>query len=264
MCAEAPDTRIAQEAALRNADISKEALDWYKQVYTDSAPDRAAASQVAREQSTIQRDLSQEALASVRDERDRYKTTFQPIEDRIANDAITFNTPARREAAARAAVADSEIALNVERQGSQQALERRGVTAGSGKSLALQGAMDLGAAKIKAGAANSARDRIEAVGSAKLMDAAGLGRGVVQNTATQAQIGLNSGNSSVGNASVPLGVQQQGAQLMGHGFSTAMQGNSSAANINMGVANQQAGVDSANGQQAAAGASAAASIAIAI
>jgi hypothetical protein len=38
MCNEAPDTRIAQQAAVDNAQISKDALEWYKQTYTDGRP----------------------------------------------------------------------------------------------------------------------------------------------------------------------------------------------------------------------------------
>jgi hypothetical protein len=67
-------------------------------------------------------------------------------------------------------------------------------------------------AAAKAAAGNTARTNTETVGSAKMMDAAGIGRGVISNQATQAQIGLNSGNSSVNNANAPnviaLGAQR--------------------------------------------------------
>ena len=264
MCTDSPDTRIAQQAALENAKISKDALEWYKQIYGESAPDRAAASERAREQSDLQLQASREALDTVRSERDRYNTTFKPIEAKIAEDALAYNTPMRKDYEARKAGADMEIMLANQRATTNREMERRGVLPGSGRALALNDSFTLGASKLRAGAENSARDRIEAVGNAKLMDAAGLGRGVVQNSATQAQIGLTSGNSSVGNAMQPLAIGQQGAQLMGQGFNTAMQGNNSSANINMGIANAQAGVDSANAQQAGAAAGAVATIAVAI
>lgn len=264
MCADSPDTRIAQEAALRNADISQDALNWYKQIYADSAPDRAAASQAARDQSAAQTGLARETLGIAQDERQRYKSTFQPVEDKIVSDAMAYNTPQRKDYEARKAGADMEISLAGQRQATERDLERHGVMPGSGRALALGDTFTLGASKLRAGAENSARDRVEAVGSAKLMDAAGLGRGVVTNQATQAQIGLNAGNSSVANANLPNTITSQGASLMGQGYNTAMQGNTSAANINMGIANAQAGVDSANSQTAGAAGSAIGTIGMAI
>jgi hypothetical protein len=264
MCNEAPDTRIAQQAAVDNAQISKDALEWYKNVYAEGAGDRAAASQAAREQAGLQADLSRQSLESQAEERDRYKTTFQPLETRIASDAMGYDTPARREEAARQAVADTQMALSRAQDSSRRALERRGVMPGSGAALALSGSMDLGGAKAEASAANTARQRVETVGAAKLMDAAGLGRGVVSNQATQAQIGLTSGNSSVNNANMPNVINQQGASLMQQGFNTGIQGNQSAGHLDMGVANAHAGVDAANGQTAMGAGTAVAGIAMAI
>lgn len=264
MCSEAPDTTIAQQAAVQNAALGKEALDWYKQTYNDGAADRASASDMAREQAGIQNDTSKLALEAAQKANDRYNTIYAPVEDKIVADAQSYDTPERREAAARSAVADQEIALNNQRTQTNQMLERRGITLSSGKGLALATQFDLGAAKNKAGAANTARERVESVGAAKMMDAAGLGRGVVGTQATQAQIGLQAGNSAVGNATAPSTIAQQAGSAVGQGYSTAIGANTSAANINLGIGSAQAGVDASNGQQMAAGASAAASIAIAI
>jgi hypothetical protein len=264
MCSDAPDTRIAQEAALKNAEISKEALEWYKQVYSDGAPDRNAASQLARQQSQKQIALSDLAIQTATEANDRYKTKFAPVEDRIVADAMAYDTTARRESEAREAVADTQIALTGQQQATTRSLERRGVSLGSGKAMALQGQFDLGAARLKAGAANSARERVETIGAAKMMDAAGIGRGVVGNQATQAQIGLNASNSGVASAATPITLANQSAALMGQGYNTALQGNTSSANIGMGIANAQAGVDAANGQTAAAGAAAVGTIAVVI
>lgn len=264
MCASSPDMTIANEAAARNAQISQDALDWYKQQYADTAPQRQQASDLALKQSTLQNELSQEALTTSQEQNQRYKDTFEPIENRIASDAMNYDTPAARQAAAAAASADVQTSLDAQRQASQRAQERTGVLPNSGRSLALAGSYDLGAAKLKAGAANTARQQVQTIGAAKLADAAGLGRGVVSNQATQAQIGLQSGNSAVGNAGVPLAVASQGAQLMGQGFNTALQGNTSAANINLGMAKAQSGVDAANSQTAEGAGTAVAGIAMAI
>ena len=239
MCSDAPNMDGVNAAAAANAAISKEALDWYKQIYADTADDRARATELSLQQADVQNQLSQQQLQMSQEERARYKDTFQPIEQRIASDALAYDTPARREEAARAAVADSEIALSGQRDATMRDLARRGVNPASGRMAALSGTMDLGAAKMKASAANTARQRVETVGAAKMADAAALGRGVVSNNSTAAQIGLQAGNSSVGNAQVPLTTANQGAALMGQGFNTAIQGNASAGQMYGMAANAQ-------------------------
>jgi hypothetical protein len=264
MCNEAPDTRLAQQAAVDNAQISKDALEWFKQTYTDGAPDRAAASQAAREQAGLQADLARQSLSTQADERNRYKNTFQPVENRIVSDAMGYDTPGRREAAAGQAMADvgSQFALSGDAAARDAAA--RGVDPSSGNFAATLARQAISEAAAKAAAGNTARDRVETVGNARLMDAAGLGRGVVSNQATQAQIGLSSGNSSVNNANVPNMVNQQGANLMQQGFNTGIAGNASAGQMNLGAANAQSGVDAANGQTAMGAGTAVAGIAMAI
>lgn len=264
MCADAPDTSGMNAAAVNNANISKDALDFYKQQYADSAPDRAAASKLAIDQATTQNKLSDAQLQSSQQSQDRYNSTFVPVENKIASDAMAYDTPARRESEAAAASADAERAISGQRDASTRAMERSGALPSSGRALAMQGTIDLGAAKIKAGAANTARRNVETVGAAKLADAAGVGRGVFTNNTTQAQIGLNAGNSSVANGQVPLAVTQSGAQLMGQGFQTGIQGNTSAGNMYGNIAGIQNGTSAANGQSAAAAGTAVAGIAIAI
>src|SRR5262249_47611972 len=155
------------------------------------------------------------------EERDRYKTTFQPIEAKIAADAMAYDTPARREAAAAAAGADVGMAADAQRQATMRTMERSGAMPSSGRVMAMQGAIDIGTAKAKVAAQNKARSDVETIGAAKMADAAGLGRGVVTNQAMQAQLGVTAGNSSVANGTTPLQVAAQGAQMMGQGFQTA-------------------------------------------
>lgn len=264
MCSDAPDTSGMNKAAEKQAEIGERALSWYQEMYKDSAPERKAASAAALEQAGLQRDLAVQSMETQRQERDRYNTTFKPIESKIAADAMAYDTPARREAAAREAMASQEIALSGARQAGARMMERRGVTPNAGRSQGLQTTLTLGAAKAKAGAANVARERVATVGAAKLADAAGLGRGVITNQGTQAQIGLSAGNSSVGNASVPLSISQQGAQLGGQGFGTALQGYQGSANTYGQIAGIQSGVDAQNSQSTMAGASTIAMVGVAI
>jgi hypothetical protein len=83
-------------------------------------------------------------------------------------------------------------------------------------------------------------------GHALKTDAAAALSGLPANAATQAGLALSSGNSSVGNAQIPLNVAMQGIGMMGQGFNTAIAGNNSAGNLYGQIGQIQNGTDSAN------------------
>jgi hypothetical protein len=245
-CSDAPDTTAMNEAAKASAELGREAYSFYKQEYEKGAPDRAEATALAKEQAGIQNELSKQQLALSKQERDRYTSTFQPIEQKIAADAMGYDTPARREAEAAAASADMERGISAQRDATTRAMGRSGALPNSGRVMAMQGMLDVGAAKAKAGAANTARTQVETIGSAKMMDAAGLGRGVIGNQGTTAGIALNAGNSAVGNGNQPVNIAAAGAGLMGQGFQAGLQGQGQAGNLYGQAANIQQRADAAN------------------
>lgn len=230
-CSDSPDTSGINAAAVANAGIGQEALDFYKQQYADQAPVRDAATNLSLEQAQLQNAASKKQIAAADDSLAYQKDTFRPVEEKLASDAMNYDTPARREAAAAAATSDVERSVSAQRDASTRALERTGALPSSGRALALQGSMDLGAAKLKAGAANTARQQVEAQGTARLGDVANLGRGIASGQVAQLQSGVQAGNSAVGNATTANAVNTSGNGTMQQGFSTALQGNSSAGSL---------------------------------
>lgn len=231
MCADSPDYSGMNRAAEANAALSKESLDFYKQVYAEQKPAREAAAKIAMDVANQQLESSKQNTAISNDYWNYQKDTFRPLEEGIVADAQTYDTTARRESAASEAVADVGMQAEAARQAHTRQQQRMGVNPSSGKALALQSQMGMAEALGKAGAANQARDKIELQGYARKMDAANLGRGLASSQATSAGVALNAGNSAVGNAGTPLTQAQQAAATMGQGFSTAIQGNNSAGQL---------------------------------
>ena len=241
MCSsDAPDTSKQQEAALQMSQLSKEQLDWAKQIYGETAPDRANAIQRANAVSDAQLESMNTQTALAKDYDAYNKSTFRPLEQGIVADAQTYDTPERREAEAAKATAGVEMSLANARGATMREQERAGVNPASGKIAAMQGVMDLGAAKLKAGAASAARTQVETVGQARKMDAANLGRGLASSQATSAGLALTAGNNSAGNAASTGGITAQGAALVNSGYSGAQQGLSNAAQTYGAIANTQA------------------------
>lgn len=73
-----------------------------------------------------------------------------------------------------AASADVEQNLAAQRGATLRDMQRKGVNPSSGAAMALQGTMDINAAKLKAGAANAARTQAETVGLARRMTLHGM------------------------------------------------------------------------------------------
>lgn len=231
MCADAPNTDGLNAAAEANAALSKDVLDFYKQSYAEQAPQRQAAAQISMDVANQQLEASRQNTAISNDYWNYQKDTFRPLEQGIVADAQAYDTTARRDAAASEAVSDVGMQAELARQSQTRQQQRMGVNPSSGKAMALQSQMGLSEAAAKAGAANTARDKVELQGYARKMDAANLGRGLASSQATSAGVALNAGNSAVSNAGTPLTQANQATATMGQGFSTAIQGNNSAGSL---------------------------------
>lgn len=129
--APAPDPLIGQAAA-SNAAISKETLDYYKARDLENKPFADEAKAIALDQartqvatSKKQNDMADETVAYT-------KSTFRPLEQKIADQAINYDTPARRDAEAAQAQADVGSATDAERANIGREVMSRGGDVNSG------------------------------------------------------------------------------------------------------------------------------------
>lgn len=228
-----PDPLVGQ-SALANSQISKDTLDWYKQKDAETAPYRDKAYQLALEQADLQNATSKKQLEMADDTYDYTKNTFRPIEQKIAADSLGWDTAARRDSESSQAMADVGTSIDAQRANAAREIESRGGDVNSGNYLAAiaRGTVMAGAQQGAAG--NQARKNVEAIGSAKMADAAAMGRGIAATNATQTQLGIQAGNSSLAAAQTPGNIAAQSGTLMAQGANTAIQGNSSAGNLMLG------------------------------
>ncbi|GEQ76473.1 hypothetical protein CTTA_3478 [Comamonas testosteroni] len=224
------DNSGANAAALMQAQLSKEQLDWAKQIYGETADERAAATavadQVSRSQLEAQNLQNKVAQAGYED----YTSTYRPLEQKLVADAQAYDTPERRAAEAASASADVETSIAAQRGATMRAMERSGVNPASGKVMAMAGALDIGAAKAKAGAANTAMKTVEQQGYARRMDAANLGRNIASAQGTSASIASQIGAGAVGSANAGLGAATSGQGILNSGYAGAQAGLAGAAN----------------------------------
>lgn len=226
-----PDTDGVNDAARANAALSKEALDWAKQRYAEEAPARQAAIDMAMKTANQQFDIAQQNADISKDYYDYQKGTFRPLEQGIVKAAEEYDTAARREQKAGQAVAGVNTQIDNARTAMRDRMASRGIDLSSGNVMAQEAAMAVQGGAAAAAAANKAREDVELQGYARKMDAANLGRGLASSQATSAGVALNAGNSSVGNAQVPVSIGNQATAGVQQGIQQAIGGNASAGSI---------------------------------
>lgn len=233
MCSDAPtpDPRMA-EAALRNAQIAEDALNWYRGVYErDLKP-------AQDEQRAMQQGLIQDYLTDRRRQRDfadeqnrYYQQTFKPIEEQMARDAMQYDSEeniARRQGIAGAAV--TQAFSNAQQQATRNA-SRMGINPNSGAFAALNArltnAQALGVAGARTGAAFDTIDR----GIALRTGAANFGRNMPNTAANYFSLANQTGGAANATGLSGMEMMRQNAGFVGQGFNQGMQGYTNAANI---------------------------------
>ncbi|CAN7467953.1 hypothetical protein LJR175_003124 [Variovorax sp. LjRoot175] len=250
--------------AMQQAQLSREQLDWAKQVYSNEAPDRAEAQRIGTEVSNAQIEQMRQQTDLTRQANEDYRTTYRPLEQEIVADAKNYDTPERRAAEAAAASSDVERSIAAQRGATMREMERAGVNPASGKTVAMQGTMDLGAARAKAGAANSASKAVEQIGYARRMDAANLGRNIASSQGTTAALAQQAGAGAMAAQQSILAAGQAGNANMNAGYAGAQQGLAGAGNTYGAVAGQQGAAAASKNATTAAGVGAVATIAVVI
>lgn len=249
---DSPDTDGINQAAVNNAAVSKEALDWWKTQYADQADERQAASDMATKTATLQNDISKQNADISKDYYDYQTGTFRPLEKSLVADAQGYDTPDRRESEAAQSITDVGTQFDAARRNMASVAADSGVSPSSGAFMGQMRALAAQEGASKASAANLARKGVETTGWAKKMDASSLGRNLPSSQTTAANTAVSAGSAATNSAQVPVTVGNQSTALMGQGYSQAIAGNQSAGNLYGQVAQINSG-DGGNAAGYAAG-----------
>ena len=196
--ASAQATDAASAAASEQNALSKEQFDWNKQIYErDTAP-------MQRQQMEMQTRIAEDSLARAQkqdvladEQKAYYDGTFKPIEQKVAADAMGYDSD--ENVARRSGMAGANVNQQFSNARGQSArLAGRyglGSTAFSGPAGSSERAQALGAAGAQTGAAFETMDK----GIQLRAGAANFGRNM-PNTALSSYSGANSSSGTAGNA----------------------------------------------------------------
>lgn len=226
----APDPQIGQ-AAVMNAQTGADWLNFAKEQFATGNVRQesmdALTNKVINQQLDTQDQQNQWAL----EDRTRYKEKFQPLQDEFVDTAKNYDSPERQAQMAGEAKADVLKSADTQEQINQRQMASMGLNPASGRFQGIERAQDLNTALSSAGAQNSARQSVRDKGLALKADAINMGNGLPSQSAAAASMGLNAGNSAVGNSSTANGNWRSNVGIVGQGFGGAMQGFANQGNI---------------------------------
>lgn len=227
-----PIINAQAEQARYATQLAKEQFEWGKQIYAENKGVTDAINQ--RFMSSMD-----EQLGSAREDRERYETTFQPVEDRFVADAEAYDSPERRDlmrGRARAQVAQD---FDAQRQNSMRELESFGINPGAVRYAGLDIGVRTAQAATEAAAANQADLQTEDRGLALRREAIALGQRLPGQSQAEysgaGQAGVSGANTALATTASGANVMGTGSQWFGAGTNTLAQ---QAATTNTGFQNQ--------------------------
>lgn len=246
-----PDPQIGQ-AAIMQAQTGQDWLNFSKEQFAISNKRQEKVDelndQIQNEQLTAMRDSGAQSRAQW----ERYNEKYKPVEDRLIDDANNWDSAERQEVVAAEAKGDVMSSAAAAQQQNQRQMASMGVDPRSGRYAGIEKSADLSTALAAAGAQNSARSQVRMQGAAMREGVANMGRGATSTAAQQLGLGLQAGNSAMGNQLGVEGNFRANQQIMNQGFQGAMQGYSGQANTLMGQQGQAIQAQGQENQAAAA------------
>lgn len=239
--APSPDPNIGK-AAMKEAETGEDWLEFAKQQFDVGNERQNKMDALTNQVTEAQLQSMNDSNARATEQWDRYKNVYQPVEDEYVKEATNWGSADRENQ--QAAEAKQDVLTNAasQKQQQQRSMASMGVNPTSGRYAGVDNASSLSTALAAAGAQNTARNQTRTQALALKEGVANMGKGATANSAQQLGLGLNAGNSAVGNTSTANQNFLANNQTMTNGFQGAMSGYGNQASIlNSQYSNQLAG-----------------------
>ena len=234
--APAPDPNIGLAAA-EQAALGREWLAESRSQFAIASARQERADAITNEVVWDQLAASRTARQWAAEDRTRYQSVFQPAQDRFIAKANDWDSAGRQQEVAREARADVLTAAEVQRGSAQRQAAAMGINPTSGRYAGVERAGEAATALAAAGAENTARSRVRREAVALQADAVNMGNGLAVNPGQSLGLGVQAGNSAVGNTNAGNAASRANLGILQGGTQAAMSGYQAQA----GILNQQYG-----------------------
>lgn len=175
-----------------------------------------------------------------------YVTNFLPVQNKLASDALGFDTAQRRTAAQQEA--EGLVASNFQTQREQMAQAQMGQQVGSDASAANEAALRIAEAKARAGAGTAARADVENRGLQLVDNAARVGMQLPGLSTQQSALGLQQGQQVQNNVQSVANLTNLPTTAAAPLYTNALNGALSTANAGIGLTGANNGVYNAKAE----------------
>lgn len=206
------------------ANLGQEFLEFSKAQYVDSTARNDKLDAMTQQVTQAQLDASTTAQKWATEDRDRYKSVFQPLQDEFVAEAEKYGSEEYQDQAATKARADVINAASSQASQRQRSMASMGVSPTSGRFAGIERSADTQVALGAAGAENGARQLARDKGLALKADAINLGNGLPSSAAGSLGLGVSAGSTAVNTATVPMSAYNQSQSMLQGGYNTAMNG----------------------------------------
>lgn len=228
--APSPDPAIGQ-AALKQAQLGEDYLAFSKSAYADSVVRQDAQDALAAKVTNNQLAASKQSQQWATEDRSRYKTVFQPLQDEFIDQAKNWGSADRQESVAAEAKADVLNNASQQQGAAQRNMAAMGVDPTSGRYAGVERSGAQATALAAAGAENTARNTVRSQGLSLLGDAANMGSGLAVNPAASLGLSSSTGSAALSATSANNAQANGNASIVGNGYSSAMNGYGNQASI---------------------------------
>lgn len=247
--APAPDPTIGLSAAAQ-ADLGRDWLNESRNQFgvANARQDRADAltNEVVQDQLAASRTAQNWAA----EDRERYRTIFQPAQERFIAKANDWDSAGRQNEAAAEARADVLRSAEIQRGSAQRQAAAMGISPTSGRYAGIERAGEAETALAAAGAENTARARVRREAVALQADAVNMGNGLAVNPGQSLGLGVSAGSAAVANNGANNAAARSNLGILQSGYTTAMGGLQSQAGILSTLNGQQISAWNAGQQRA--------------
>lgn len=188
-----------------NYDLGTKQLEWAKEQY---AQDKGVTDQIV---GSMKANMDQNT-ADAKEFSDRYKNTFEPLQDQFIQQAKDYNTPQRTDFEMGRAQSGVATQFEAARQAAQQDLESYGINPSATRFQALDAATRTQQAAATAAAGTTAALNTEATGRDLLLQANNLGAGLPGEATNASGAAVGAGSAASG---TQLATTASGANTMG-------------------------------------------------
>lgn len=216
------------EVAKEQIALARDQLSWTKDQYAKQQPlvEKVVNQQIEATDTNSARADEQWKI---------YQDTFRPVEERMAKDAMDFDSPERKERMAAEAGSDVTRAYAASKEQNLRTMAAMGINPNSGRYAGLTSEMAGSQARDTAGAMNKARRDTELQGIALRTGAAQFGRNMPSTGIAADSMALNAGNAAVGNMGAGNQMYNANQAAAQSWFGGGVNANNSAGNLGLGL-----------------------------